>query len=150
MAGRLSEFVKVWMGITQDPFMLGTIQGHQLQFNQKFHLAKPTHKFKLKVPKAQESMMTSELSSMLSNGTLELGPWNKGFFTYPFLIHRKNWESHFIMNLKLLNQFITCTKFTASFASSVKAVYQFKTLPFNLSADPKTFMRVMKLILHLC
>ena len=91
--------------------MLGTIQGYLLQFNQKPLLIKPTSKCEVKVPKAQESMMTSEASSMLSEGTKELGPGNKGFFQYPSLIPKKNAESHFIMSLKSLNQYITCTKF---------------------------------------
>ena len=34
--------------------------------------------------------MTSEVGSMLSEGTIELGPGNKGFFAYPFLIPKKN------------------------------------------------------------
>ena len=35
MVVRLREFAHKWMGITQDPFVLGTIQGHLLQFSQK-------------------------------------------------------------------------------------------------------------------
>ena len=111
MGGRLREFVTDWGGITQEPFMLGTIKGHLLQFSQKPPLVKPTHKCEVKVPNTQESMMTSEVSSVLSEGTTEVGPGYKGFFTYPFLIPKKNWESHFIMNLKTLNQLYTCTKF---------------------------------------
>ena len=74
-------------------------------------MIKPTCNCEIKVPKAQESMITSEVSSMLSEGTIDLGPGNEGFFTYPFLISKKNEESHFIMNLKPINQVITCTKF---------------------------------------
>ena len=56
--------------------------------------------------------MASEIRSMLSKDTIEAGPGNKGVFTYPFLITKKNGESHFIMNLTMLNQFIACTKFS--------------------------------------
>ena len=55
--------------------------------------------------------MTSEVSSMLSEGTIDLGLGNKGFFTYHFLIPMKNGESCFIINLKPLHQIITYTKF---------------------------------------
>ena len=65
-------------------------QGHLLQFNQKSPLVKPTHKCEVKVPKTQESMMTSEDSSMLSEITIDVGPENKGFFTYPWLNPKKN------------------------------------------------------------
>ena len=100
--------------------MLGTIQGHLLQFNQKPSLKKPTSKCKIKVPKAQENMVASEVSSLLSEGTIELGPGNKGFFKYPFLIPKKNRESCFIMNLKPLNQFITCTKFKMTILKQIR------------------------------
>ena len=105
--------------------MLGTIQGHLLQFSQKPPLIKVTSKCKVKVPKAQETTMTSEVSSMLSEGTIELGPGNKGFFAYPFLIPKKNRESHFIMNLKPLNKYITCTKFKmATLKQMREAIHQ--------------------------
>ena len=82
-----------------------------MQFNQKTPLLKPTLKCEVKEPKTEESIMASEVKSVLFEYTMEVGPGNKGFFMYPFLIPKKNGESHFIMNLKLLNQFITCTKF---------------------------------------
>ena len=108
---RLREFANKWMGITHDSFMLGTIQGHLLQFNQKPPQVRSTNKCKVKVPKCQESMMASEVRSILSKSTLEVDPGNKGFLAYLFLTPKKNGESFFIMNLKLLNHFITCTKF---------------------------------------
>ena len=48
------------------PFVFGTIQGHLLQFNQKLYLVKPSKKCEVMVPKTQESMMVSEVQSMLS------------------------------------------------------------------------------------
>ena len=69
--------------------MLGTIKGHMLQFNQKPLLVNPICKCRVKVSNTQESMMTSEVSSFLSEGTIEGAPHNKGFFMYPFLIPRK-------------------------------------------------------------
>ena len=88
------------MGITEDPFMFGTIQGYLLQFNQKPPLIKNTSKCEVKVLKAQVSMMTSEVSSILSKGTIEFVPGNKGFFTYPFLNPMIKGVSHFIMSPK--------------------------------------------------
>ena len=120
MEGRLWEFADELMGITQDPFMLGTILGHLLQFNQMPPLVKPTHKWKVNVPKTQETIMASEVRSVLSKDTTEVGPGNKIFLTYPFLIPKKNGESHFIMNLKLLNQFITWTKFKTTTLKQIR------------------------------
>ena len=92
--------------------MLGTIQGNLLQFNQELPLVKPTHKCEVKVAKTQENMMTSEISSMLFKGTKELGSQRtRDSLHIPSQFPRKNGESHFIMSLKPLNQFITCTMF---------------------------------------
>ena len=100
---------KLQMGITQDPFLLGTMQ--QLCYNSiRSPLIKPTSQCEVKVPKSQESMMTSEVSSMLSEGTIELGPGNKGILYISLPDSQEKWGSYFIMNLKPLNQYITCTK----------------------------------------
>ena len=37
---QLKEFIDEWVHITQDPFMLGTVQGHLLQFSYKHPLEK--------------------------------------------------------------------------------------------------------------
>ena len=76
----------------------------------------------------QDSMMTSGVSSMLSEDTIELGPGNKGFFIYPFMIPKKKGESHFIMNLKPLNQFITCTKFKITTIKHLRKAHSSRTM----------------------
>ena len=54
-----------------------------------------------------------------------MGPENKGFFTYPFLIPKKNGESHFVMNLKPQNQYITCTNFKMTTLKQIReAIHQ--------------------------
>ena len=52
--GRLWEFVDEGMGITQDPFMLGMVQGHLLLFDQKPLLVKPSHKCEVKIQKIKK------------------------------------------------------------------------------------------------
>ena len=91
--------------------MLGVMQGHLPHFNQKSPLVKPSHKYKVIIPKGQEATMCSEINIMLLNETMDLGPGNKGFFTQALIISKNNSMSCFIMNLKPLNQFCTCTKF---------------------------------------
>ena len=77
------------MGITKDPFVLGKMQGHLLQSIRSPHLVKPTWKCEVKVPMTQERMMTSQVRSMLSKSTTEVGPGNKGFLHNPFYSHEK-------------------------------------------------------------
>ena len=91
--------------------MLGMVQGYLLHFNQKPPLVKPLQKYEVKIPKDQESVMSSEINTMLLKSTIDLCPGNKGLFTYPFIIPMKNRKSCCIMNLEPLNQFITGTKF---------------------------------------
>ena len=50
-----------------------------------------------RIPKTHGSMMASEVTLMLSKGTIEDGPG------ISILIPLKNGESHFIITLKLLN-----------------------------------------------
>ena len=176
IGGRMREFAKEWICITQDPFMLGTIQGHLLKFNQKPPLIKSTNKCEVKVPKAQ-----------VSEGTIELGPGNKGFFTYPFLIPPKKWgkpryhepkaaeQVHYLHKVKndhpeadkgghssrtmgsltqhqiniLPHSNCKETSLLPSFAGE-KAKSTSSRPCLLLSNVPKTFTRVMKPILHLC
>ena len=66
--------------------------------------------------------MASEVRSMLPKGTTESGAGNKGFYIYPFLIPKKNVESHPTINLKPLNQFITCIKFQMTTLKQMREV----------------------------
>ena len=50
-----------------------------------------------KDPKTQENMMASEVRSMLSQGTIKVCPGNVGFFTYSFLILKKNGKATFYL-----------------------------------------------------
>ena len=108
-----------------------------LQFNQKTHPVKPTHKCEVKVPKIHESMIASEVRLMMSEGTIEVCPGNKAFLTYPSLIIKKNEKSHFIMNLKPLNQFITCTKLKIT---TLKEIWE--------AICPRQWVVLLKIIQH--
>ena len=73
------------------PLLVGKNTRASATIQSEAPLIKPTSMCEVNVPKAWESIMASEVSSMLSEGTTELGPGNKGFFTYPFLIPKKKW-----------------------------------------------------------
>ena len=91
--------------------MLGSVQGHLIQFNCKPPLVHPMEKCEVQVPNGQQQEMNRQIQTLLKEGNIEEAPNNKGFFTYPFLIPKKNGKSRFIMNLKPLNRYIKCTKF---------------------------------------
>ena len=111
---------------------------------------KPTCKCKVKIPKTQDSMMASEVRSVLSRDTIEVGPGNKAFFTYPFLIPKKNGESCFVMNLKPLNLLTVCTKFKLTTFKQIRKChpsramdsctwYQVSLLPHSSSEETSLF-----------
>ena len=111
VGGRLANFTQEWSAITNDPFVLGTVQGHLIQFQRKPPLVRPSPKSEVVVTKAQQGAMQGAITDLLKEGNIERGPLNKGFFTYPFLIPKKDGQLRFIMNLKPLNRYIKCTKF---------------------------------------
>ena len=102
---------EAWNRVTRDNFVLGLVQGHRIQFNRNPPLVRPTEKCEVKVPKGQQQEMNRQIQMLLKEGNIEEAPNNKGFFTDPFLIPKKNGKSRFIMNLKPLNRYIKCTKF---------------------------------------
>ena len=112
------------------------IQGHLLQFSQKLPPGKPAHECEVKVPKTWESIKTADVRSILSEGIIDLGPGNKGFFTYSFLIPKTNEEIHFIMSLKLLNQYITCTNFKMTTQKQIREAIHLGqwTVSFNIKS----------------
>ena len=111
VGGHLEAHSEAWNCVTPNTFMLGLVQGHQIQFNPKPLLVCPMEKCEVQVPKGQQQEMNHQIQMLLKEGNIEEVPNNKGFFTYPFLIPKKNGKSRSIMNLKPLNRYMKCTKF---------------------------------------
>ena len=108
--GQSTGSFKAWNHIACDTFMFGLVQQHLIQFDHKPPLVCPMEKCEVQVPKSQQQEMNHQIQMVLKEGNIEEVPNNKGFFTYPFLIRKKNGKSRFIMNLKPLNRYIKCTK----------------------------------------
>ena len=72
VGGRLQELAHEWSGI--GPLTLEMVQGLLLHSNQKASLVKQSHKHEVKIPKAQDTTMSSEIDRMLSDETIELCP----------------------------------------------------------------------------
>ena len=118
--GCLVAHSEAWNRITHDTFVLGSVQGHLIQFNRKPPLVHPMEKCEVQVPKGQQQEMNRQIQTLLKGGNIEEAPNNKGFFTYPFLIPKKNRKSRFIMHLKPLNRYIKCTKFKMTTLKQIK------------------------------
>ncbi len=121
VGARLQEFSSAWTGITQDSFVLGSLEkGHLIDLEKKPPLVLPSKKSELKVPRKYRAAMKLAVQDLLKEKNIELAPMNKGFFTYPFLIPKKNGDLRFIMNLKPLNKFVRCTRFKMLTLKQVK------------------------------
>ena len=72
---------------------------------------------------------------MLSEETIQLGLETKGSSHTPLLSPRKNGISHFIMNLKPLNCFITCTKFKMSTLKQIRGAYDWVNGQFHWTSN---------------
>ena len=79
------------------PFTLSKVQGHLLLVNQNPPLVTPSYKYEVKPKRPKKPQ---EIDTMVCKRIIQLGQGNKGFFTYSFVILKKKWTSHFIMNLK--------------------------------------------------
>ena len=90
---RETKIICWWMGIILDPFMLGMVKGHLLHFKQKPLLVKLSYKCKVKIPKAQEAAMSSEIDTILSEGTILLGLRNRVFHIPLYHSQEEKYES---------------------------------------------------------
>ena len=90
---------------------MGMVQAYLIHFNQKLPLVRPSYKCKKKIPMAQEDPISLKINTMFFKETIGVGSKKQRFFICPFMNAWKNSFSHFIMNLKPLNCFITCTQF---------------------------------------
>ena len=103
---RLWEFVDEWKDTTQVPSCWAQCISTYYTSIRSLHSWSHNASVRQQIPKSKEAAMSLEIDKMLSARTIEVNLGNKGLFTYPFLMPRKNGSCCFIMNLKPLNQFI--------------------------------------------
>ena len=109
IAGRLAaSLLKNWSKVTQDHWVLNTVQGYRLEF-----LREPVPSF---CPKGvvtsssqEQSLNYEEVLKMLQKGAItkatptEVDP---GFYSSLFLVPKKDGGTRPVMNLKCLNEYI--------------------------------------------
>ena len=101
LAGRLQYFKSNWVKITQDPWVLETIQGYRVPFSQQPYQPYPpnasTHS------QAEEALMQQEIQSMLEKHAIkETAPRGHGFLSTIFLVPKKDGGQRPVINLKSL------------------------------------------------
>ena len=105
LAGRLQYLKSNWVRITQDPWVLETIQGYRVPFSQQPYQPYPPRA--LTHSQAEEALMQQEIQSMLEKHAIEeTTPRGHGFLSTIFLVPKKDGGQRPVINLKSLNKFI--------------------------------------------
>ena len=94
-----------WVKITQDPWVLETIQGYRVPFSQQPYQPYPPRA--LTHSQAEEALMQQEIQSMLEKHAIEeTTPRGHGFLSTIFLVPKKDGGQRPVINLKSLNKFV--------------------------------------------
>jgi hypothetical protein len=101
------------MMITQDPWVLQTIQGHHIEL-----MSPPVQHFLPGMPylsPSQERVLNQEMEALLSKEAIHQvqtqTPLNEGFISSMFIVPKKDGGNRPVINLKQLNQFLVYEHF---------------------------------------
>ena len=162
VGGRLAHFAHNWAEITDDEWVLSLIRkGYRIPFKE-CPILSPDPTF-FQQPLSQQ--LEEEVASLLSKGAVEeIIPECHGYYSRIFLVPKKNGKLRLIIDLSVLNHFVYIVLFSLDLTDAYLhipihhrsrkylrftlrgRVYQFKALPFGLSASPFVFTRLMIVI----
>ena len=106
-AGRLTLFLKNWSRVTQDQWVLNTIQGYRLEL-----LREPVQTIRPRgviVSTSEQSLIDEEIQKMLQKGAITEIPQveaKQGFYSSLFLVPKKDGGMRPVINLKRLNEYV--------------------------------------------
>ena len=103
--GRIKEFIENWALITQDPWVLQTVQGFQLPL-----VGQPTQATappQLQLSLEQQDLVSTEVQAIIEKRAISgVRPDQRGFVSQIFLVPKKDGGHRPVVNLKALNKFI--------------------------------------------
>nr|XP_046491856.1 uncharacterized protein LOC124223672 [Neodiprion pinetum] len=139
IAGRLSNFFKIWKNITSDKFVLACVRGYELKFskppNQAYIPSEPSFN-------PEEFLKHKEqINHLLTLGAVERCSYSPGQFisTY-FLAPKPNGSDRFILNLKKLNTFIDTEHFKTEDIRSATRLISLGAFMANLDLQDAYFL----------
>ena len=105
-AGRLTHYLINWSAITQDQWVLNTVQGYQIDFVAMPHqesLPTPPH-----YTSEQVTLIQEEVSKLLLKQAILITehPSERDFYSNIFLVPKKDGGQRPVINLKALNSFV--------------------------------------------
>ena len=119
-AGRLVHFQSNWLKITQDRWVLNTIQGYMIDFVSQPH--QPSAPQPPQFSAEQTQLISMEITELLQKNAIEevtplLQP---GFYSNLFLVPKKDGGQLPVINLKALNRFVQKEHFKMEGIHTVK------------------------------
>ncbi len=108
--GQLCNFLQQWKTLTSDQNILQTVEGDQIEF-----ICSPPKSFlhpKNYVPPDNHTQICQEIASLVSRKVIIETSHESGEFLSPiFSVPKKDGQVRLILNLKLLNEYVTYTHF---------------------------------------
>ena len=99
-----------WQKITTDPWVLRTIKGYEIEFDESPIQEKLPNPISFN--KNECELVSSEVNEMLKKGAIkEIDNENCKFLSNIFLVPKKNGQLRPVINLKFLNKFVVYEKF---------------------------------------
>ena len=109
-ATRLPLYLRAWEKLTQDPFILESVRGYSIQFQEEPHQVFPRLTPVLDV--VQEKTILEEVQILLQKNAIEKVSFHpKEFISNLFLVPKKTGDFRPVINLKSLNDFVHKEKF---------------------------------------
>ena len=108
VTGRLALFLANWQRVTQDCWVLNTIQGYKIEFLSE-PIGRPPPQRGAALTSSEQSLLQEEVQKLQSKGAIvELAPreTDRGFYSSLFLVPKKDGGMRPVINLKSLNEFV--------------------------------------------
>ena len=120
LAGRLRLFVDNWKKLTQDLWVLNTIQGYKIPFSMDPYQKGIPESV---VSKEEDVYISQEIQSLLDKGAVIPAPYHPGnFFSTVFTVPKRGGERRPIINLKCLNRFVPHVHFKMEGIQSLRDI----------------------------
>ena len=122
LAGRLAHHLQNWQAITQDRWVLSTVQGYKIDF-----LSNPHQKFiphPAQFSTEQRQLITEEITELLLKGAIEEVNTPPGYYSNLFLVPKKDGGQRPVINLISLNEFVRKEHFKMEGIHNLKDLLQ--------------------------
>ena len=119
MGGRLAHFVEKWEEFTDNKWVLSTVQhGFRIPFSK----IPPLLSVPIKMSQSSSPFIREEMETILKKRAVERvqNPGTPGFYSWIFLVPKKNVKFHLIIDLYLLNRYIEKQSFKMETVKSVR------------------------------